>query len=361
MTRALLAWAKKNERWLSSVFFLGGFVGDVIAFTLLEVSIVNLIFAVYLALGGAAILISHYFFSHRREYPGRITQALLIALPLFVQYAVGAILSGSLIFYTKSATLEVSWPFLALLAIVFFGNEFFRNYREHLAFQTTLFFFGLYAYSIFALPLVVGQLGPWVFAGSSAIALSVLLAFLFVLYRVGESRFRKSFKLMAGSAVGIVLLVTGAYFTGLIPPLPLGLKDVGIYHHVERVTGGYRVLSEPPKEWWQFYEKPTVHHVRGAPLYAYSAVFAPIRFSATVVHEWERFDPVAKRWVLMNRVSFPVSGGRAEGYRGYSLKTNPEPGDWRVSIKTREGQTIGRYAFTVVPIETPMTYQEVIK
>ena len=357
MTTSLLTWAKRNERWLSSLFFLGGFVGDIIAFTLLEVSIVNLIFAVYLVLGGAAILFAHFLFSHPAEHAGRLRQALLVLLPLFVQYAVGAILSGSLIFYTKSATLEVSWPFLVLLAVVFFGNEYFRGYREHLSFQTMLFFFGLYAYSIFALPLVLGQLGPLVFLGSSAIALVVLLSFLYALYRVGESRFKRSFKVMLGGSLGIVLLINGAYFTGLIPPLPLGLKEAAVYHLVERVPGGYRVLEESQREWWEFYEPTTVHHVAGAPLYAYTAVFAPIRFTATVVHEWERYDEAGGKWVPMNRVSFPVSGGRMEGYRGYSMKSNPQEGRWRVSIKTGQGQTIGRFSFIVetVPTAPPLT------
>jgi hypothetical protein len=278
-----------------------------------------------------------------------------------VQYAVGAILSGSLIFYTKSSTLEVSWPFLVLLAIVFFGNEFFRGYREHLAFQTMLFFFGLYAYAIFALPLLIGKLGPFVFLGSSAVALSILLAFLYALYRVGENRFKKSFKLMLGGSVGIVLLINGAYFTGLIPPLPLGLKDAAVYHLVEKVPGGYRVLEERQREWWQFYEPTTVHHVSGTPLYAYTAVFAPVRFTATVVHEWEHYDEKAGRWVSMNRVSFPVSGGRAEGYRGYSLKSDPQQGKWRVSVQTSEGQTIGRFAFIVETVRTAPVLTEVIR
>ncbi|HYE23380.1 MAG TPA: DUF2914 domain-containing protein [Candidatus Paceibacterota bacterium] len=359
MNQALLAWAKRNERWLSSVFFLAGFIGDIAAFTLLEVSIVNLIFTVYLIFGGTAILLAHYLASHRRERPGRISQTLLVLLPLFIQYEIGAILSGSLIFYTKGAVLGVSWPFLLLLAVVFFGNEIFRSYRDHLAFQTTLFFFGFYAYVIFALPLFIGKLGPWVFGLSSAIALSAFLIFLLVLYRVGESRFRKGFRQIILSSVAIVVLMNGAYFTGLIPPLPLGLKDVRIYHLVEKVPDGYRVLAEPERPWWEFYRPVTVHHVPGAPLYAYSAVFAPIRFSATVVHQWEHLRD--GKWQTVNRVSFPVSGGRAEGYRGYSVKTNPEPGRWRVSIKTAEGQTIGRHEFTVEEVYVPPSLSEIMR
>jgi len=359
MIKALLAWAKRNERWLSSVFFLTGFAGDIAAFTLLEVGIVNLIFAVYLVLGGSAILLAHYLASHQRGTPNRVTQALLILLPLFIQYEIGAILSGSLIFYAKSAALGVSWPFLLLLAVVFFGNELFRSYRDHLAFQTTLFFFGFYAYVIFALPLLIGKLGPWVFAASSAIALGVFLAFLLVLYRVGENRFRKGFAQILVSSLAIVALMNGAYFTGLIPPLPLGLKEVHIYHLVEKVPGGYRVLAEEGSPWWEFYKSETVHHVPGAPLYAYSAVFAPIRFSTTVVHQWEYLRDGS--WQVINRVSFPVSGGRAEGYRGYSIKADPEPGRWRVSIKTAEGQTIGRHEFTVREVYTPPALSEEVK
>lgn len=359
MIQALLSWAKRNERWLSSLFFLGGFAGDILAFTLLEVSIVNAIFLVYLVLGGSAILLAHYLASHGAEHQGRITQALLIFLPLFIQYEIGAILSGSLIFYTKSAELTVSWPFLLLIAAVFFGNEVFRSYRGHLAFQTTLFFFGFYAYSIFALPLLLKELGPSIFVLSSALAFGAFLLFLLVLYKVGESRFRKAFKQIIASSLAIVALMNAAYFTGLIPPLPLGLKDARVYHLVERVPQGYRVLAEGEREWWQFYERPVVHHVPGAPLYLFSTVYAPTSFTTTVVHEWEHLED--GKWVSTSRISFPVSGGRAEGYRGYSLKANPEQGEWRVSIKTLEGQTIGRHAFTVVDVYAPPALSETIR
>ncbi|HWH07319.1 MAG TPA: DUF2914 domain-containing protein [Candidatus Paceibacterota bacterium] len=345
---SLLAWAKRNERHLSSLFFLSGFIGDIIAFTLLDVSIVNLVFAVYLGLAALAILVSHYLFSHYRDRGGRAVRTLSLLLPLFVQYAVGAILSGSLIFYTKSADVFVSWPFLVVLAIVFFGNEVFRNYREHLAFQTMLFFFGLYAYAIFALPLLLGRLGPQVFIFSTISAGLLMAAFLLVLYRVGQNRFRESFRAIVAGSATIVVAINIAYVTGLIPPLPLALKEASVHHQVTRVDGGYKLLHEPQKPWWEFYTPTTVHHVEGTPLSVYSAVYAPVRFSAAVVHVWEWFDESSGKWVEKSRVSFPVSGGREDGYRGYSEKSNPEPGKWRVSIRTPEGQTIGRTSFIVV-------------
>ncbi len=362
MNRALtnlVNWAKRNERWLSSLFFLGGFVGDIAAFTLLEVDVVNLIFAGYLVAGAVAILIANYLFSHHEETPGLVRGALVVLLPLFVQYVVGSILSGSLIFYTKSATLTVSWPFLLLIAIVFFGNEVFRNHREHVTFQTLLFFFGLYAYVIFALPLILGRLGPDVFLWSSAGAGALFCAFLLLLYRTGKSRLGQSIAPIVLGTFSILLAMNAAYFTGVIPPLPLGLKDSGIYHTVHRTPDGYALTGEAERPWYRFYETPTVHHVPGTPLYAYSAVFAPIKFSAGVEHVWERYDE--GRWKVENRVAFPVSGGRLEGYRGYTEKSNPRPGSWRVSVRTIDGQTIGRISFEVVNVEQKPPLVETVR
>lgn len=346
----LLAWAKRNERWLSSLFFLGGFVGDILAFTLLEVGVVNLIFAGYLVAGALAILILHRLSSSPGI--GMVRRSLLVLLPLFVQYAVGAILSGSLVFYTKSAALTISWPFLLLLAAVFFGNEVFRNYREHLAFQTGLFFFGFYVYVIFAFPFVLGRIGPDVFLMSTAATVLIFGIFLAVLWVAGRERLHHSVRLVIAGAVTMIVLINAAYFTGVIPPLLLGLKDARIYHSIERTAEGYRLVGEARREWWELWKDEVVHHVPGTPLYAYSAVFAPVRFSTNVVHVWERKNEQGT-WVEENRVAFPVSGGRAEGYRGYSLKSDPQPGAWRVSIKTSNGQTVGRFSFTVENVVSP--------
>jgi hypothetical protein len=46
-------------------------------------------------------------------------------------------------------------------------------------------------------------------------------------------------------------------------------------------------------------------------------------------------------------VAFNLSGGREEGYRGYSIKSDPEPGKWRVQVKTLTGQVIGELRFKI--------------
>ena len=42
-----------------------------------------------------------------------------------------------------------------------------------------------------------------------------------------------------------------------------------------------------------------------------------------------------------------IVGGREEGFRGVTKKSNYQPGRWRVQIETSEGHEIGWIGFTV--------------
>lgn len=342
----LLAWLQRNERHLGALVFFGGFVTDLITFTLLEVTYVNYFFIAYLALAAVCVFGSHVLFARRQEEQRSWQRWLAVLFTLGGQYAIGGILSGCLIFYTKSAVFAVSWPFIILLALVYAGNEYFRKYREHLIFQTVLFFFALYAYAIFALPIYVGDIGPLVFAGSTLAAILLFTGFLYLLYRTGSARLSESLRPITGGAVAVVALVVASYSFGVIPPLPLALKEGGIYHGLTRTGGDYVLKAQEERPWWNILPQ-TVTVPAGGQIYAYGAVFAPIRFSTSVVHHWERYDERTGKWVEEGHIAFPISGGRAEGYRGYSIKNDPAPGKWRVSVETLAGQTIGRISFTV--------------
>ena len=343
----VLAWAAKNERHLGALAFFFGFIVDLFAFTLLSVALVNLAFAVYLGLAVLAVVISHIF-PRSHTYGHLLPRGISVLAPLFAQYAVGSLLSGFMIFYTKSATLAVAWPFLVFLALVFIGNEFFRTYYKFLAFQLTLLFFALYAYLIFAVPLLLNELGPRIFLYSTGLAVVAFLALLFLLYQLNRNELIRSFRTVLPGIAGITFVVSAAYFTGMVPPIPLTMPESQIAHSLERRDGNYVLETEPGLQWYEFYKTPTVHIQPGEPLYAYAAVAAPIRFSATVVHRWERFDLPTKKWISVSSISFPVTGGRSGGYRGYSTYTPKTPGKWRVSVSTPNGQVIGRIPFTLV-------------
>ncbi len=359
MLRKLLAWAQRNERHLGGIVFVAGFITDIVTFVFLDISLVNLVFAAYLAIAASAVFLGHALASTAPARPSVLRRTLLVVLPLLAQYLIGNLLSGFLIFYTKSAVLLASWPFLLLLALVFIGNEWFRRYKDRIAFISVLLYFTAYAYAIFALPLLLRSLGPVVFLGSTALALAAFGIYLALLWRVGSARLLPSLRPMLAGVACVTTLVVGAYFTGAIPPIPLTLKDEGVAHSIRREAGDYVLAVEPERPW--FDPRPSVvHAVPGAPVYAYSAVFAPIRFSASVVHEWQYKDAESGKWVTRSRVPFAIAGGREEGYRGYSQIANPTPGAWRVLVKTPSNQVIGQIRFDVERTETPpVVYDEI--
>ncbi len=343
----LLTWAAKNERHLGAIAFVLGFGIDLFTFTILSVAYANLAFAGYLVLASVSVAVGSML-PRSREYVGTFERGVSIVAPLVAQYAIGSLLSGFMIFYTKSAELSASWPFLLLLAAVFVGNEFFRTHYKHLAFQLALLYFALYAYVIFAIPLLLDRLGPLIFLLSTATSILVGGLYAYVLSRINPLELRSSLRYALPGVLSVLLLVNVAYFTGALPPIPLTMSESGVYHSLTRTEDRYVVLAEPARPWYALFTARTIHMAPGSTLFAYAAVSAPVKFSATEVHRWERYDDTARAWRTESRVTFSMSGGRPGGFRGYSEFVPAVSGNWRVSVETPGGQVIGRIPFTLV-------------
>lgn len=341
----ILSFVATHERKIGAGLFAFGFLTDLLTFTLLPLPYINIFFASYLLLVAVCAFGANLIPKlNLRDSWWKKTLAVLF--PLGVQYALGGLLSGFVVFYAAHSVIAVSWPFILLLGAVYFGNEYFRKKRDHLIFQTILFYFALYAYLIFALPFYLGTIGPWVFLGSTILTILIFAVFLFLISLINKEK-TDSYLLRIGQiAGGVTFAIVGAYFVGAIPPIPLALSHAGVYQSLYRSGDSY-YLEKESKEWWQILDT-SVSVPRGSSLYAFSAVKAPTTFGSTVVHRWERKRESDGKWVTMSKIAFPIHGGRTEGYRGYSLKENVEAGEWRVSIETKNGQVIGRVGFSVV-------------
>ena len=82
-------------------------------------------------------------------------------------------------------------------------------------------------------------------------------------------------------------------------------------------------------------------------LAAYTAVYAPAGLQQHIEHVWWKNGKVIGRVPLS-----PVLGGRKEGFRTYSRKTDLKPpyqGRYHVDVVTASGQLVGRLRFTVTP------------
>lgn len=283
--------------------------------------------------------------------PGRFQ----MLLPAATQFALGGLWSGFLVFYSRSAVMAASWPFLLLLAGFLIGNETFRKYHSRLVFSSLLLLFAIYSYSIFVVPVFTHSIGKLTFIASGVIAAAVFLLFLRLLKAIGAERFRQSRPQLLLGAVAIFCAMNAFYFFDILPPLPLALANVGVYHSVKHEGAIYGAVGEPQTWENSVGLEPAVEHLApGQPLYLYSAVFAPIKLTTRIAHRWQWYDPARSHWVTQSLVSFPINGGRDGGYRAYSIKSNPRPGDWRVDIRTEDGRLIGRLKFDVAQATGPV-------
>jgi hypothetical protein len=263
------------------------------------------------------------------------------------QFALGGLWSAFLIFYGRSAVIAASWPFLVLLAGMLLGNEIFRKYHTRLAFTCTLLFFALFSYTIFALPMVTGQMGRRTFLTSGALSVAAFLLILFALRVIGRERIKEAWRGIALGSLGVFAAINIFYYTNILPPLPLTLANAGVFHTLNKEGDTYRVTAEDGNWLRTPGATPVMHVGSGDKLYLYSAVFAPIMLKTEVLHIWQRYDDVIGSWRTESTVRFSIMGGREGGYRGYSVKSTPRAGRWRVNIETPDGLLIGRVPFVV--------------
>ncbi len=334
---------KNYENHVSSVALVGGFIFDIFTLRRADSLLENLLVVIYLTIVAVVILLLNKDGWKTSDKDSDVNFWLLNLL----QFSFGALLSAFLILYFRSASLLVSWPFLLILAVTFIANERMKRQYQRLTYQVSFFFLALLLFSIFFVPVVVGFIGPAIFVISGVVSLVAIRIFLSILEWVSKDRFVHSLSALRKSVLGIFVVTNLLYFTNIIPPIPLSLKEAGVYQSVDKEPTGEYVLRKERGSWMDYFNlSPRVNILPDQPVFAYTAIFSPSRFNIRVVHEWQYYDPLSSEWVSVTKILLPIAGGRDGGYRTYSV-VNAVPGKWRVNVLTEEGQVLGRLSFTV--------------
>ena len=191
--------------------------------------------------------------------------------------------------------------------------------------------FSVFAALNVALPLV--SVRPIIALEGSAVLAALSLTP--ILRRPGAATWRQAH----GRAAALALVAAVAVWLGrgVVPPAPLFLARATAAREVQRL--------EPVGETEGSIPAATV--VGWGGIAAYTAVHAPVGLSQAVEHVWRRDGQVVARIPLS-----PVQGGRADGFRTWSRRTDLAPplhGRYTVDVMTASGQLIGRLRFTVTP------------
>ena len=320
-----------------------------------DLLLTNALLFSYLAIAALAIIVMNLIQTGRWRTPLLLWAFPL--LPVVAQFAFGGLFSAYFSLYSRSAAISVSWLFVAALVVFMIGNERFAHFYARFSVQMTVYFTVLFSFLIFFLPVVFHRIGTALFLASGAVALAGIALLLFIIFRLmPELRVKRT--RVARFIAAVYLTLNVFYFIGVIPPLPLALKEAGVYHSVVRQSGGDYALMAETIPWYEsFLRYNTAYHaVAGESAYVYSAIFAPSGLSVVVRHEWQHYDETSKQWETTDVVAFPINGGRDGGYRGYSIKGGITEGRWRVNVVTQGGRLIGRVSFEVVRVvQSPAT------
>jgi hypothetical protein len=264
---------------------------------------------------------------------------------LALHFCLGTLMNIYSIFFLLSASMFSSIVFVVLLFGSLVVNEMKAVRKRGADVKVALYVVCVFCFASLMFPLVFNRVGLAPFLCSFAATLGLVGLFYHRLRkRVGPEGLKQKI-LIPG--LGVSALFLALYVLGLIPPVPISAKKMGIYHRIEKQEGDYVLFHERP--WWKIWQRGDQDFVArpGDKLNFFAAISSPGRFDDTVYVRWMFHGP--KGWSLSDRKAVRITGGRKEGFRVATWKENFDYGDghWKVDVETQDGREIGRMYFTV--------------
>ncbi|MDZ7344665.1 MAG: DUF2914 domain-containing protein [candidate division KSB1 bacterium] len=347
--QAAKSFYERYQKYFPLIAFIIGFLYDSLTLTRIDLLLDNLILLGYTV--GAGMLIAVLGLAER----GRIRQAWIVKhldwVVTITHFFLGGLLSSYVVFYFKSAAVGKTFIFVGLLVVLMLANEFFSHRLRNLKLLCSIYFFCAFAFLTFFLPVMTHKMSAAMFISSGLLSFLLTSAIVAAIYHGGIRQARRELIGMVWPPVVIFAALLIFYFQNWMPPVPLALKEEGIYRRVKRVGENYEVRYAKPR-WWQFWkdDESTFAYSPGDTVYCFAAIFAPTALQERIEHHWQTQNSRGK-WLTTDKVGYPIVGGRDGGWRGYTFKRNLSAGDWRIEVKTSEGRLLGRIPLKVVPVE----------
>jgi len=334
----------KHGKYFPAIFFMLGFLFDV--FTLGRI---DDFFNIIMQIGYLIIIIFFIHLEFRQIKAEMISNSLFRKIFEFkdeiFHFVLGSLLSAFTLFYFKSASLSNAFIFMILMSGLLVLNEFEFFQKKGIIVKTISFKLCLISFFLCLTPLLFGQVGTLMFILSIIFSLltSFLLGRIMLRYQADAHRVSKEFYI---PHVGVTLIFICLYFFRIIPPVPLSIQEIGIYHKIEKTQGEYWLYSEQPK--WKFWLNGDEDFIarKNDKVHVFLRLFAPRGFKDQVYLHWQYLSQKGE-WLTSDRIPLKISGGRDKGYRGHAYKSNYQSGKWRILTETKDKLEIGRIDFDI--------------
>lgn len=344
---------KKHSAKLDVAFFVIGFIFDAWLVSYPDKLLVVLHQALYLFLIATLI---HYEFLFQLE-KWKPSEKILKIWPyrdLALHFFLGTLLNIYSLFYIKSASLFSSVVFLVLMIAMIFANELpVVKKSKKINLKVGLYSICLFSFFSVVFPIIFGFIGIVPFSLSIASTIGVLFLQLILLRKVVDD-FIVLLHGILKPVISVVLIFCVFYFFGLIPPVPLSVKEQGVYHSLEKRDSHYYLSTDQNEnEFWNF-GKTTFQAAPGDKIYFYSQIYSPARISDEIIVHWFKEDNLGN-WESMDKVPVTIVGGRDEGYRIFTFKSNYDAGEWKIVVETSTGVEISRLYFKIIMVDVDPT------
>jgi hypothetical protein len=246
------------------------------------------------------------------------------------------------------------------MALLLVANESHRFKKSGLSFKFALLSLCFLCFFAYVTPIAVGSINTLVFLLSMFVGTLPIVIVGWWIQNYRASLFDRAKKQILMPSAFVMLSFLGLYMIKLIPPVPLSIPFIGVYHTVERVKEGYQLGHERP--WWRFWHNgdQEFYAQRSDKIFVFFRIYSPTRFSDQVQLRWYWKDN-RMGWVLQDSIPIKIVGGREEGFRGFGIKSNYQPGEWKVQVETTDNREIGRVYFSLyLSPDEPRSFEHIV-
>jgi hypothetical protein len=338
------------RRHSNVVMFAAGFLFDLVTIRRID-AWTDLSIQVLYLVALTMMLIYQHRESRGQWKPPAMIQRLWAYNTEVLHFFYGGLLSAYVVLYLKSSTRARPLVFFVLLVALMVLNEMPRVRRAGYRLRLGLYAFCVISFLNYFVPILIGRMSGWVFL--LALGASAGVVWLVADRLAANEPRRKTVRARLFMPALIVCVAIGGLYTfRLIPPVPLSVQFQGVYHDVRREGSSFELTYEKPPLhlFWRRDSRP-FRKRPGDRLHYFVRVFAPTRFQHEVFARWE-YKSAERGWCTRDRIRLPIVGGRAAGFRAYAVKSNFEPGLWRVIAETEDGRAMAALKFTVKEDET---------
>lgn len=337
----------KHKKFAPIAFFIAGFIWDSLTLGRIDRLYDIFILCTYMLLLTASIYI--YNLVDGDKWEKTVFRKYEAYLPLAIQFFLGGLTSAYVIYFSRSVSLSKTASFFLILLFLLFANEVFKKRVSNKYLQFSTYYFINFTFLSFFVPVVLKEMSTDIFIISGFISSFSTFLLIILIYRNSSSTRTEIVKWKMFSLIfTIYLLINTFYYFRLIPPVPLALDKGLVAYNIEKQNGNY-IVSYEVDDWYIFWRDHKIDFNRSLnkPVYIFTSIFAPTDLKKKIYHQWKWYNTVTKEWQNLDKIGFEITGGRDNGFRGYSFKNNIVDGEWKVEVITEEDLVLGVVDFKI--------------